>query len=81
MKSININTKLIDGYVRLLENMSPANKLELISKLTLSVKTDLSDKKPLFYKAFGAWDSNESAEQIIKDIRESRNFEREIEAF
>ena len=79
MKAIDINTTLIDGYLQLLDNLSPSNKLDLISKLTLSVKTDITDRKKSFYKAFGAWESKQTADQIIKDIRDSRTFNRKIE--
>jgi hypothetical protein len=81
MKAIDINTTLIDGYLRMLDNLSPNNKLDLISKLTLSIKTDIADRKKMFYKAFGAWESKQSADQIIADIHSSRNFNREIESF
>jgi hypothetical protein len=74
MKSIDINNTLIEGYLQLLENLSPSNKLDLISKLTLSVKTDITNRKKSFYKAFGAWESRQSAEEIIKDIRNSRTY-------
>ena len=79
MKAIDINTTLIEGYLRLLDNLSPNNKLDLISKLTLSVKTDITDKKKSFYKAFGAWESKQSADEIINDIRNSRTFNRQTE--
>jgi len=79
MKAIDINTTLIEGYLRLLDNLSPKNKLDLISKLTLTVKDDLADKKKSFYKAFGAWESSQSANEIINEIRSSRTFNREIE--
>lgn len=81
MKAIDINTTLIDGYLQMLDNLSPSNKLDLISKLTLSVKTDITKKKRAFYKAFGAWESNQTADQIIGDIRDSRTFTRQIEQF
>ena len=81
MKGIDINTTLIEGYLRLLANLSPSNKLDLISKLTLSVKTDITDRKKTFYKAFGAWESKQSADEIISDIRNSRTFNRKIEQF
>jgi hypothetical protein len=80
MKAIDINTTLIEGYLRLLDNLSPSNKLDLISKLTISVKTDITDKKK-FYKAFGAWESKKTADEIINDIRSSRTFNRKIEQF
>ena len=78
---MDINTTLIDGYLRLLENLSPNTKLDLISKLTLSVKSDIADKKKSFYKSFGAWESRQSADEIINEIRSSRTFNRRIEKF
>jgi hypothetical protein len=81
MKAIDIDTTLIDGYLRLLDNLSPSNKLDLISKLTLSIKNDISNKKKSFYESFGAWESNQSADEIINSIRASRTFNRQIEQF
>ena len=81
MKTIDANTTLIEGYLRLLNNLSPDNKLDLISKLSLSVKTDMTDKKKNFKKSFGAFQSKKSAEEIIDDIRRSRTFNRQIESF
>lgn len=81
MKAIDINNTLIEGYLRLLDNLSPSNKLDLISKLTLSVKADITDRKKSFYKSFGAWESKKSADEIISEIRGSRNFNRQIESF
>ena len=81
MRTTGINTKIIDGYVELLDNLSTSNKLDLISKLTESVKTDLIYKKSSFKKAFGAFESNKTAEEIIDEIRNSRSFNRQIESF
>jgi hypothetical protein len=81
MTSTETNTTIIDGYVGLLENLSPDNKLDLISKLTESVKTDLGNRKSTFKKSFGAFESEKTAEEIIEEIRNSRLFTREIEPF
>ncbi len=81
MKALDINTTLIEGYLRLLDNLSTNNKLELISRLTLSVKTENTERNKLFYEAFGAWESAQTADEIIYDIRNSRTFNRQIEAF
>jgi hypothetical protein len=81
MKLIDINTTLIDGYIKLLGNLSTDFKLDLISKLTLSIKSDLVDKKKSFYKASGAWESKKSAEEIIEEIKNSRTFTRQTEKF
>lgn len=48
---------IVDGYVELLNNLSPDNKLDLISKLAASIKADLKNKKSTFKKAFGAFDT------------------------
>ena len=81
MSAVEINTTIIDGYVGLLNNLSTNNKLDLISKLTDSVKTDLTNKKSSFKKSFGAFDSEKSAEEIIEEIRNSRVSTRQIESF
>lgn len=81
MKTTDINTKLIDSYIALLENMSLENKLNLISKLTKSTKDDSKQQYSDFYKAFGEWDKHESAEELIATIKDSRTFSRTVEEF
>tara|TARA_R110002124_G_scaffold240592_1_gene405850 strand:+ start:539 stop:787 length:249 start_codon:yes stop_codon:yes gene_type:complete len=75
------NSKIVESYFGLLDNLSPTNKLDLIAKLTASVKSDLKPKKSSFKKAFGAFESSKSAEEIIEEIRESRVSNRQIESF
>ena len=81
MNTIEFNSKIVEGYLGLLNNLSPSNKLDLIARLTASVKSDLKPKKSSFKKAYGAFESSKSAEEIIDEIRESRVFTRQIEAF
>jgi hypothetical protein len=81
MRTVEVNTTIIDGYLGLLSSLSPTNKLDLISKLTNLVKTDLSSKKSSFKDSFGAFESSKSAEEIIEEIRGSRVFNRQIESF
>ena len=81
MRTAEINTTIVDGYLGLLDNLSANNKLDLISKLTASVKTDLTNKKSSFKNAFGAFDSSKSAEEIIDEIRNSRVSTRQNESF
>ena len=71
MKSTDSNTTLIKGYLRLLENLSAKDKLELISGLTYSIRSEDSDRKKSFYNAFGAWDSEQTADEIIAQLRTS----------
>lgn len=81
MKAIEFNSKIIEGYLGLLDNLSPSNKLDLIARLTASVKTDLTTKKTSFKQAVGAFESSKSAEEIIEEIRSSRVSTRIIESF
>ncbi|MEO9887193.1 MAG: hypothetical protein ABJR05_04210 [Balneola sp.] len=81
MNTADINTKLIDSYLSLLKNMSAQNKLDLISKLTRTVKTDLEQEKTNFYNAFGGWDETENAKELIDSIKRARTFNRDIEEF
>jgi hypothetical protein len=81
MRTAEDNITIIDGYVGLLSNLSLRDKLDLISKLTVSAKTDLTRKESSFKKAFGAFKSEKTAEEIIDEIRSSRMFNRQIEPF
>ncbi len=76
-----INKSIIDGYLLLLDNLTPANKLDLISRLSNSIKSDIKEKEKSFQKSFGAFKSKESAEELIASIRSSRVSTREIESF
>ena len=62
-----------------LETLSPGAKLDIISKLTQSLKSEVKSKENLFESSFGAWAGNESADEIVKGIRDSRTFNRQIE--
>jgi hypothetical protein len=74
-----INANILDNYMAFLETLSPGAKLDLIYKLTQSLKSEIKPKENLFKSSFGAWVGNESAEDLMKDIRESRTFNRQIE--
>ncbi|MCH8495443.1 MAG: hypothetical protein LAT57_07400 [Balneolales bacterium] len=50
------------------------NKLDLISKLTNTVKADIEQGKSDFYLAFGGWDEDESADELIDTIKRARTF-------
>jgi len=78
VETADINITLIDGYLQMLDNLSPSDKLDLISKLTDSVKSDITNKKSSFKEAFGAFESEKSADEIINEIRSSRTFTRQI---
>ena len=65
---------IIDSYSALLSGLSPTGKKELIENLSKSLNAKAEIKDSEFYQAFGAFGSDESAEEIIANIRASRKF-------
>ncbi|MEO8147916.1 MAG: hypothetical protein ABI723_09785 [Bacteroidia bacterium] len=76
MKTNDLNINLIDAYFGLLKNLSADSKLELIAKLSNSMKTTKKTKDESLKSLYGAFVSNQSADEIIKDIKQSRTFNR-----
>lgn len=84
MKKINKvkkNTEILNNYLGLMNNLNPNTKLELIERLSKSIKKDISIRKNSFERSYGAWESKKTSDEIIEEIRSSRNFNREIEQF
>lgn len=73
MKSVNIDTRLIYSHFTLLKSLSPNNKLELIAKLSKSMKKakDTSQKS-----LFGALQLDQSADDFVEDLKNDRKFSR-----
>lgn len=65
---------IVETYSGLFEGLSSLNKIELIESLSKSLKTELTTKENTFYKSFGAFSNEKSAEEIISDIKSSRTF-------
>ena len=65
---------IIEVYSGLLAGLSLESKTELIESLSKSLKTEGKNKESNFYKSFGAFASEKSAEEIISDIKSSRKF-------
>jgi hypothetical protein len=71
---------IAENIFRMVKNLSADVKLEIISKITDSLKeTKKETGNDSWKKLFGAWESEESAEEIIEDIRASRYTNRQIE--
>lgn len=65
---------IVETYSGLFEGLSPSSKIELIESLSKSLKTEKTKTDIRFYKSFGAFSSEKSAEEIITDIKSSRKF-------
>lgn len=77
-----IDKNLIDVYLQMIEKLGNQSKLELISRISSSMKVDkkLIDKESVL-KLYGSFKSKETAEELIDKIRASRLYTRKIEGF
>lgn len=64
------------SYSALFMGLSSGSKRELIDRLTKSIEKDKIDSDSVFYRSFGAFASEKSAEELIADIKKSRKFRR-----
>jgi hypothetical protein len=76
MKTAEINTNLIDSYYTLLKSLSPNNKLELISRLSKSMKTTKKTKDNSWKSLFGALVIDQSADDFVDELKKDRKFSR-----
>jgi hypothetical protein len=68
-----VKAKVVDSYMADLETLNPQARLDIISRLAQSLKPDLIQKENLLKCSFGAWSGTETAEELLKAIRKSRN--------
>lgn len=80
MKTADVNMNLVDSYYTLLKSLSPNNKLELIARLSKSMKTSKKEKKDNFLdELYGSWVSDQSADDLVDELKKARNFSRQRE--
>lgn len=75
MASATINSSsIVSYYWNALRNLRPDTKVELISLLaqSLTMPTPKTEKSHWADKFCGAWEDDRSAEDMVKEIRESR---------
>lgn len=72
MKAIDGN--LINSYFALLKSLSPNDKLELISKLSESMKTKKKAKDKSWMNLFGALKLDAPVEEFVADLKKERQF-------
>lgn len=79
MNTSSQHISLAEYYFGLLKNLNTDSKLDLISKLSQSLKEDEKLPETSLQSLFGAYKSNETADEIIAELRASRVFNRNIE--
>lgn len=76
MNTADVNINLFDSYFTLLKNLSPNNKLELIARLSKSMKTTIVKKDTSWEALFGAWELDQSADDFVEQLKKDRTFTR-----
>ncbi len=76
MNTSETNTNLIDSYFRLLKSLSADNKLEIIARLSKSMKTPKKTNDESWKSLFGAIALDQSADEFIKGLKSDRKFTR-----
>jgi hypothetical protein len=74
------HNNLADYYFGFLKNLNPDSKLDLISKLSQSLKEPATIPETTLQSLFGAYKSDETADEIIAGLRASRVSTRNIES-
>ena len=65
---------IIENYFGLFDSLNSMSKLELIEKLTKSLKSEVKSKENNFYKSFGAFSKEKTSDEINIEIKSSRKF-------
>ena len=69
------NKNIVDAYSALFEGLDVTTKSKIVENLSDSIKRSESTRDgEAFFKAFGAFESEKSAEEIISEIKSSRTF-------
>ncbi len=80
MGSLALNNKTLDKYFGFLKKLDNNSKKRLIIKLTESLEIR-ENRKPDLNALFGKWEDEKDSDTIIKEIRDSRVKNRDIEEF
>jgi hypothetical protein len=70
----NAERHIIETYTGLFEGLNAVSKLELLERLAKSIRKGNKTKEKDFFSSFGAFASDKPAEEIAREIRESRKF-------
>ena len=74
MNTADVNTALIDSYFSLLKSLSPNSKLELIARLSKSMKTTKKTTDNSWKSLFGALVVDQSADEFVEELKKDRKF-------
>ncbi len=81
MQSSELNINIVESYFQILKNLSADNKHKLIDKLSKSIKTSEKEKSGSLKSSYGAFISEQSADELIQEIRSARTANTNKEEF
>jgi len=65
---------IIETYSGLFDGLSAVSKLALLERLAKSIRKGKKSREKEFFESFGAFASDKSAGEIVKEIRDARKF-------
>lgn len=80
MAELTLNNKAIDKYFKYLKKLDNGSKKRLIIRLTETLEVEKS-KSGDIKSLFGAWEGDSNSDEIIREIRESRAENKDVEKF
>lgn len=69
-----VETTAINNIIRWLQYWDDKSKLLLIHRISDTILEEKQQKEALFFSCFGAYQGEESAEELITQIKSSRTF-------
>lgn len=76
-----VDRSLVKAYADMLEGLSSESKIELIERLSETLKKEAKTKEKRFFKSFGAFASEKPAKEIVSEIRATRKFRKRFIGF
>lgn len=80
MAGLTLNNQTIEKYFRYLKKLDNRSKKKLIRKLNETIEAE-KPEPPDIASLFGAWEDERSSDEIIKEIRESRIENQNVQKF
>lgn len=80
MTPVSQNKSISDYYLGILQHLSSERKRDLITKLSQTINEIEPKSTPSLQSLFGKYECEESADEIIASLRNSRIFNRNIES-
>ncbi len=71
---------MVDNYFYFIRTLSPQMQLELVERISHSLKDNIAQKGKTLKHLFGAWKGTETDEELVTEIRKARKLNRKLES-